>query len=610
MTPESIRSPRRIPAMPLRSRLRRGMMQWIPLLLGLLLAVGSCIGFGPSLAAPGLNGRPSGVSSGASEPQVVSPSPSPPSDFATLIDVGSFVLAPVRILGVPVIQVTSRTVGAGSESIDARRRARVIEGNLMLLYQPVQVCSLGERLADGLIRRWIKAERSDLCSLKGWKQNEPDSLVLRARSLPSGLAVIEALLPGRRTPFTLLTVTEADAQFFGTTPWELAESWRSVLQARLRYARAVTSPSALLSRLGLTAVMILIVVLAEAGIIWLWQRVRSRTVRLHRQARENPCTTSLLLVQVNFGLSRLLLVLVVIGLVLILSLLVMAVPGQIPLGLELLVVPAEAAAKVIVIGGLAIVLRSLASFLLFQWSANLAVPAEEQCRREQRFRSLLKGSHRLINCFCLALVGLWILFGIPGVRSFSAEVLLVGGALLGALALGFQSVLRDFLAGIVVALEDHYAIGDWVEIDGDEGVVEDVGMLNTTVRCLDQRLLVAANSSFQRVINHTKLRSGVEVTWVVAPNTASIERVLAVAHRVIMDFSADPEWKSLLMQPPLLRGVTQVSPLGITISALLVTRTMEQWRAERELLRRLVQGLQQEQIRLAYIPELKALQKP
>ncbi len=610
MTPESIRSLRRIPAMPLRSRLRRGMMQWIPLLLGLLLAVGSCIGFGPSFAAPGLHSGSSGLSPAAGEPQVVSPSPSPPSDFATLIDVGSFVLAPVRILGVPVIQVTSRTVGAGSESIDARRRARVIEGNLMLLYQPVQVCSLGERLADGLIRRWIKGDVSDLCSLKGWTLNEPDALVLRTRSLPSGLVVIEALLPGRRAPFTLLTVTQADAQFFGTTPRELAESWRSLLQARLRYARTVTSPSALLSRLGLTALMILMVVLAEAGIIWLWQRVRSRTVRLHRQARENPCTTSLLLVQVNFGLSRLLLVLVVIGLVLILSLVVMAVPGQIPLGLELLVVPAEAAAKVIVIGGLAIVLRSLASFLLFQWSANLAVPAEEQCRREQRFRSLLKGSHRLINCFCLALVGLWILFGIPGVRSFSAEVLLVGGALLGALALAFQSVLRDFLAGIVVALEDHYAIGDWVEIDGDEGVVEDVGMLNTTVRCLDQRLLVAANSSFQRVINHTKLRSGVEVTWVVAPNTASIERVLAVAHRVIMDFSADPEWKSLLMQPPLLRGVTQVSPLGITISALLVTRTMEQWRAERELLRRLVQGLQEERILLAYIPELKALQKP
>ncbi len=523
---------------------------------------------------------------------------------------GSFTLAPVRVLGVPVIQVTSRTVGAGAQTIDAQQRARVIEGNLTLLYQPVQVCSFGERLADALFRRWSRSGRSDLCSLKGWKLNDPEALVLRSRTLPSGLAVIEAQLPGRRSPFPLLTVTHADAQFFGSTPGELAESWRSLLQARLRHARTVTSPSALLSRVAFTALLILMVVLAEAGIIWLWQRVRRRTVRLHRQARENPCTTSLLLVQVNFGLSRLLLVLVLIGLVLIVSLVVMAVPGRIPLGLELLAVPAEAAVKVIVIGVLAIVLRSLASFLLFQWSANLAVAAEEQCRREQRFRSLLKGSHRLINFFCLAVVGLWILIGIPGVRSFSAEVLLVGGALLGALALAFQSVLRDFLAGIVVAMEDHYAIGDWVEIDADQGVVEDVGMLNTTVRCLDQRLLVVANSSFSRVVNHTKLRSGVEVTWVIAPNSAPIEQVLAVANRVILGFSADPEWKPLLMQPPLLRGVTQVSPLGITVSALLVTRTMDQWRAERELLRRLVQGLQEEQIRLAYIPELKALQKP
>jgi small conductance mechanosensitive channel len=312
-------------------------------------------------------------------------------------------------------------------------------------------------------------------------------------------------------------------------------------------------------------------------------------------------------VQVNFGITRFLLVLVLVGIAVIISLAVMAIPGQIPLGLELLVVPVEAAVKFALVGLLSVVLRSIASFLLYQWSVNLAVAREEQCRRDQRFRSLLKSSHRLINLGCILLVAVWILLGIPGVRTVSAEVFLVGGALLGALALAFQGLLRDFVAGIVVALEDHYAVEDWVEIDGDEGVVVDVGILNTSVRCLDQRLVVVSNSSFQRVVNHTKLRSGLEVTVVIAPNDVPLEQVLALAKRELLAFAADPLWSSRLQWPPVLRGVTEVTPLGITLSALIVTHTSEQWAAQRELLRRWVVSFQAEGVRLAYVPELRSL---
>ncbi len=51
----------------------------------------------------------------------------------------AFGLTPVRILGVRVIQFTSRTVGSGTQAIDVRRRARVIAGNLNLLYLPVRL---------------------------------------------------------------------------------------------------------------------------------------------------------------------------------------------------------------------------------------------------------------------------------------------------------------------------------------------------------------------------------------------------------------------------------------------------------------------------------------
>lgn len=581
----------------------------------LLLAVGIAFGLmlfspssdGPSFGMFALGGAPARANPLLGQPPGGRSLGPPDTDFTTLINAGSFELAPVRILGVPVIQVTSRTVGAGSEAIDARRRARVIEGNLNLLYQPVQLCGFGEQLADGLIRQGIPEATGDLCSLRGWNLSDPQALSLRTRSLDSGLVLIEAELPGRTGAFPLLTVTWADAQFFGTNPQQLAETWRKNLQARLRNARSMMQPSALLRRVGFSLATILAVVAVEAGLIWLWRRLRRRTAWLHQQARDSPCTSSLLMVQVNFGITRFLLVLVLVGIAVIISLAVMAVPGQIPLGLELLVVPVEAAVKFALVGLLALVLRSVDSFLLYQWSVNLAVAREEQCRRDQRFRSLLKSSHRLINLGCILLVAIWILMGIPGVRTLSSEVFLVGGALLGALALAFQGLLRDFVAGIVVALEDHYAIEDWVEIDGDQGVVVDVGILNTSVRCLDQRVVVVSNSSFQRVVNHTKLRSGLEVTLVIAPNDAPLAQVLALAREELQAFAADPEWRSRMLWPPVLRGVTEVTPLGITISALIVTPTSEQWAAQRELLRRWVERFQTEGVRLAYVPELRSL---
>jgi small conductance mechanosensitive channel len=143
------------------------------------------------------------------------------------------------------------------------------------------------------------------------------------------------------------------------------------------------------------------------------------------------------------------------------------------------------------------------------------VAQHELARRQQRYRSLVRVCHRLINVLGVLGVGLWILLDIPGVRSTSVSLVLAGGALLGALALVFQGLLRDFTAGLVMLLEDRYAIGDWIEVDDHEGEVIDVGLFSTQVRCLDQRVHILNNALIQQLRNHTKLRSGSLVTLLI-----------------------------------------------------------------------------------------------
>jgi small conductance mechanosensitive channel len=66
-----------------------------------------------------------------------------------------------------------------------------------------------------------------------------------------------------------------------------------------------------------------------------------------------------------------------------------------------------------------------------------------------------------------------------------------------------QNLIKDWLRGILILLEDHYAQGDIVTIDGVTGTVETMNLRITQLRTLDCRLVSIDNGSFSRVINLT-----------------------------------------------------------------------------------------------------------
>ena len=181
----------------------------------------------------------------------------------------------------------------------------------------------------------------------------------------------------------------------------------------------------------------------------------------------------------------------------------------------------------------------------------------------------------------------------------SGSALLASGALLGALAIVFQGLLRDFVSGLVLLFDDRYAIGDSVEVQGFSGEVIDVGVLSTELRCLDQRVVVLPNSDCSKVVNLTKLRSGVELQLVLSHRVRDVAEVLALLEAEAARFGADPLWQNLLLEAPQWRGITAVTPEGITVSVLLICQAGQQKPAERALLARLLQQLHERAILLA-----------
>ena len=165
--------------------------------------------------------------------------------------------------------------------------------------------------------------------------------------------------------------------------------------------------------------------------------------------------------------------------------------------------------------------------------------------------------------------------------------------------------LRDFVAGLVLLLEDRFTIGDEISVDGLTGEVSDVNLLSTQLRGADQRVMVIPNSQCKRVVNATKLRSGGEVRLTLAHQGGDPRRALAVIEAAVAAFAADPRWSADLCGVPEVLGVSDITPSGVEVSLRLITQAGRQSAVERELRLGLLEALKGAQIGLAgaAIPE-------
>jgi small-conductance mechanosensitive channel len=97
---------------------------------------------------------------------------------------------------------------------------------------------------------------------------------------------------------------------------------------------------------------------------------------------------------------------------------------------------------------------------------------------------------------------------IPQVRAVAGG-LLASSAILG-LIIGFasQRTLGNFVAGLMIAMTQPLRLGDWVEVGGVEGAVEEIGLMYTFIRTEDNARLVIPNEKLASdTIRNSTIRS-------------------------------------------------------------------------------------------------------
>jgi small conductance mechanosensitive channel len=169
---------------------------------------------------------------------------------------------------------------------------------------------------------------------------------------------------------------------------------------------------------------------------------------------------------------------------------------------------------------------------------------------------------------------------------------LLASAGIAGVAIGFgaQNLVKDFLAGIFMLLEDQYGVGDNVDVGEVSGIVESVGLRVTTIRDARGILWYVRNGEIIRVGNRSQ---GWALVMVDVPvGFAGVEEATAVLRQAAQSLADDPDYAEDLIEAPQVLGVEQINVDGAVVRTTVKTASEAQWRVGRELRRRLTEALE------------------
>jgi len=173
----------------------------------------------------------------------------------------------------------------------------------------------------------------------------------------------------------------------------------------------------------------------------------------------------------------------------------------------------------------------------------------------------------------LAALAIWLVALVMALNelTFNIEPLLAGIGVAGlALGLGAQTLIKDWLGGLLVLLEDQIRIGDSVTINGISGVVEEINLRTTVVRGENGAVNIIANGLINTLSNMTR-----EYAYYVFDTTlahgANIDRALQILTQTGVELAADQVYKTMILAPIEVMGVDRLTERGVVVRARIKT---------------------------------------
>lgn len=213
---------------------------------------------------------------------------------------------------------------------------------------------------------------------------------------------------------------------------------------------------------------------------------------------------------------------------------------------------------------------------------SLEPSTSKSARNQQRVQALMAVLSSLVKVVIRG-IGLFTILGIIGIN---LAPLIAGAGIVGvAVGFGAQSMVKDFLSGMLMLVEDQYGVGDIIDVGEATGVVEAISLRTTRLRSVDGTVWHIPNGEIRRVGNMSQNWSRC-VLDVGVSYGANVPHAIDTLQKMLDEFAADPEWTTKLIGPPEVLGVENLGDSSVDVRLIVTTVPAQQWKIARELRQR------------------------
>jgi moderate conductance mechanosensitive channel len=245
--------------------------------------------------------------------------------------------------------------------------------------------------------------------------------------------------------------------------------------------------------------------------------------------------------------------------------------------------PLSRALRIAFIIALALIVRALAHRLIRRVTEHAASTTPMLTgvneRREQRSRALGSILRSAVSVVIVTMAALTIL----GDLGIDLAPLLASTTVLGvALGFGAQNLVKDYLAGILITVEDHYGVGDEINTGDATGTVEAMSLLTTRLRDVNGVVWHIHNGSIDRVGNESQGWSRAVIDYPV-PYETDLAHIRTLMEQAAATVWNEPRWHEIMLEAPEVWGAQELSGTEVTMRVVAKTAPLRQWEVAREL---------------------------
>jgi moderate conductance mechanosensitive channel len=183
----------------------------------------------------------------------------------------------------------------------------------------------------------------------------------------------------------------------------------------------------------------------------------------------------------------------------------------------------------------------------------------------------------------------WImaLFMVLGTFGVNLAPLIAGAGIVGiALGFGAQDLVKDFISGVSMLLEDQYGVGDIIDAGEASGVVEGITLRTTKIRDVTGTLWHVPNGEIRRIGNMSQEWARALLDVGVSYGT-DIDRASTIILQVATDMANEEDYSKDILDTPEIWGVQALANSSVDIRLVVKTHPGRQWAIARELRRRI-----------------------